>query len=277
MYIKSFIYFLLFIPCVLYSQSFTTSGFVYDDVSEETLLDVYVYCPQTGMGTTTNNYGYYTISLPAGYYNLLFIKEGFIAKMDTIKTNRNQLLNIWLEKKMDGIEYPINPFEKKLVKLDSNKFGNFIFKNNAQTKQQIKLALERNTQIIDRTESSLLNIPGNQSSQMPNFLGETDVIRTLKQLPGVMPGSEIFNGLYIRGGAMDQNLLLLEGVPIYNVDHAFGLFSSINPDGIKNIHLTKGNFNAKQGGRLSAETDLVLKDGSSDKFNGLFTYIPFTV
>ena len=263
----------------LNAQSFTVSGFIMDNASGEVLIGAYVFCPQTGAGTITNNYGYYALSMPIGTKNLMFINEGYFAQIDTTRINRKKQVDIYLNK-MDEDDVQINPFENKIIpkvepENDSvESIPKLNIKNNAYVENLIKLALERNTKIIDRVQNGILEVPGFQITKMPSLLGEVDVVRALKFLPGVMPGTELTNGLYVRGGGQDQNLVLLDGVPVYNMNHIAGFYSVLNSDGINKISLTKSGFSAKHGGRLSAITDVVMKEGNSKEITGIYSYSP---
>ena len=115
---------------------------------------------------------------------------------------------------------------------------------------------------------SVIEIPVAQVKLIPALLGEVDVLKALQLLPGVQSGGEGSSGLYVRGGGPDQNLILLDGVPVYNVSHLFGFFSVFNADAIKNIQLTKGGFPARYGGRLSSVLEINMKAGNMKKFTG---------
>ena len=103
---------------------------------------------------------------------------------------------------------------------------------------------------------------------VPVIFGETDVLKAIQLLPGVQNGSEGSAGMYVRGGGPDENLLLLDGVPVYNVNHALGFFSVFNPDALKNVTLYKGSFPAHFGGRLSSVVDIRMKEGDMQKYHG---------
>ena len=113
-----------------------------------------------------------------------------------------------------------------------------------------------------------IEVPIAQIKSVPTLFGEADVLKALQLLPGVKAGTEGTSGMYVRGGGPDQNLFLLDGVPIYNVNHMAGFFSVFNPDAIKNVTLYKGNFPARFSGRLSSVVDLRMKDGNNKKLHG---------
>ena len=110
-----------------------------------------------------------------------------------------------------------------------------------------------------------------QLKTLPVFMGEADVMKTLQLMPGVQSGNEGTSGIYVRGGGPDQNLILLDGVPVYNANHLFGFFSVFNPDAISSINLIKGGFPAQYSGRLSSVIDIRLKEGNDKKYGGEFS------
>ncbi|MDI1234820.1 MAG: carboxypeptidase-like regulatory domain-containing protein [bacterium] len=265
----------------LNGQSFTVSGFVFNQETGEVMVGAYVFCPQTGVGSVTNNSGYYALSIPYGTKNLMYLLDGFAAKIDTTAINRNKHQNVQL-RALDEYEAQTNPFknatkaEPEIEVSDSDedtaaevKVKKVSIKNSKAIDEIIQLALSRNIKIIDRIENGIVEIPGLQISNMPSLVGEVDVIRGLKFLPGAMPGTELTNGLYVRGGGQDQNLVLIDGTPIYNMNHLFGFYSVFNSDGINSINLTKSGFSAKNGGRLSAITDITMKEGNANKASGV--------
>jgi hypothetical protein len=132
----------------------------------------------------------------------------------------------------------------------------------------VEITAEKSRQIAQESQMSTIDIPIAQIKQVPALLGETDVLKALQLLPGVQSGGEGQNGLYIRGGSPDQNLILLDGVPVYNASHLFGFFSVFNADAIKDVKLVKGGFPARYGGRLSSVLEINMKEGNANKFTG---------
>ena len=122
--------------------------------------------------------------------------------------------------------------------------------------------------IDERVQMSQIDVPIEQIKRAPALLGETDVLKAMQYLPGVSGGSEGTAGLYVRGGSPDQNLILLDGVPVYNVSHVLGIFSVFNADAINSVNLVKGGFPARYGGRLSSVVEINMKDGHKDKWHG---------
>ena len=217
-------------------QRHCISGYVIDSKSQETLLGASVYEATTMKGSVTNNFGYYTLQLNDGPVNM---KASFV-----------------------GYE----PFE-----------ANFNLKNDTV----INIALAQSNQLnevtvtaramesnVRGTQMSTIELPMMQMKKIPALFGETDVIKALQLLPGVQSGTEGSAGMYVRGGGPDENLILLDGVPLYNVNHAAGFFSAFNADAIKNVTLYKGNFPARFGGRLSSVVDVRMKDGDMYEYHG---------
>ncbi|MCC6817689.1 MAG: TonB-dependent receptor plug domain-containing protein, partial [Bacteroidia bacterium] len=265
------------------AQYFTISGFVSDRETDEVLVGAYVFCPQTGSGCVTNNYGYYALTLPYGTKNILYLNEGYLAIIDTTIINQNKQIDIRLKTKYEYQEQT-NPFANvKIIyenvdetdeELDDDSTNNkpqpIRIKNSMEIDDLIRYVLETNFKIIDRIENGYLEVPGMQITKMPSLAGEIDVARSIKHLPGIMPGTELNNGMYVRGGGQDQNLVLIDGVPIYNTNHLFGFYSIFNSEGINSINITKSGFSARQGGRLSAITDVVMKEGNSQYISGMY-------
>jgi hypothetical protein len=269
---------LLFFTTRLFSQSFSVSGFITSKETGEVIIGAYVFCPQTGSGSITNNYGYYALSIPYGTKNLMYMKDGYFAKIDTTAINKNKRINVAL-REMDEDDEQIDPFQNPTEEVQDEDIDEndtverpvrITIKNNKDVNELIRYVLARNFKIVDRIENGFIEIPGFQISRMPSLAGEIDVVRAIKHLPGVQPGTELTNGLYVRGGGQDQNLVLLDGVPLYNMNHAFGFFSVFNSEAINSINLTKSGYSARNGGRLSAITDVVMKEGNSDGIHGIF-------
>ncbi|MES2617543.1 MAG: TonB-dependent receptor [Bacteroidota bacterium] len=267
---------LTFFFCIahLNGQSFTVSGFVTKRGSGEVIVGAYVYCPQTGAGTVTNNSGYYALSIPYGTKNIMYLSENYAAQIDTTVINKNKNSNVSL-RELGEDEAQTNPYDnptkpQEPIDEDDTTFREIrpTISNNNEVNYLIRLALARNTKIIDRPENGFIEVPGLQISQLPNLGGEVDVVRGIKFLPGVMPGTELTNGLYVRGGGQDQNLMLLDGTPVYNMNHLFGFYSIFNSEGINSINVTKSGYSAKHGGRLSAITDITMKEGDANYTHG---------
>lgn len=236
---------ILFIPFGISAQKmFTVSGYIEDAASNERLIGANIFTSKM-QGVASNKYGFYSLTLNEGSYNLAasYIGYGSISKQIILKsdTTINFLLPIALE-----IE------EVKVVARNLNE----------NTPQLSSLShLNINMQEIDRA---------------PIIFGERDLLKTLQFQPGIKSGAENTAGFNVRGGSADQNLILLDGVPVYNVNHLFGFFSVFNSDAIKNASLYKGGIPARYGGRLSSVLDISMKEGNMQKSHGVFSISPIS-
>ena len=215
---------------------YTISGYVYEKGSRETMPGVNVYIPETSIGTATNSYGFYSLKLPEGEYELVFSFVGYQPRSFTIKLNKNISLNVDLDPsiEIEGVE----------VRADMPK------------------------QSSRSSQMSVMEIPVKQIKSIPALLGEKDALKVVQLMPGVQKGSEGTSGLYVRGGGPDQNLIILDDATVYNAYHLFGFFSLFNGDAIKSLELTKGGFPARYGGRLSSVLEITMKDGNKEKISG---------
>ncbi len=134
--------------------------------------------------------------------------------------------------------------------------------------QEVEIVAERYERIEERAQMSRIDIPIEQIKNVPALLGEKDVLKALQLLPGVSGGGEGQSGIYVRGGGPDQNLILLDGVPVYNASHLFGFLSVFNTDAIRDVSLVKGGFPARYGGRLSSVIEINMKEGNDKEFHG---------
>lgn len=222
---------------VLYQKPppiYTISGFVEDSLSGERLVAANVYDHISGKGTTTNEYGFYSLSIPRGKAALSFSYLGFNPKIYQINIRKNLHFNIPLQAAITLVEVEV-----------------------VDKKYQLKEGL---------TITDAPNYASGKLAKMPSIGGEPDIIRYFQTLPGVGEGAGSFGGLHVRGGEADQNLVLLDGVPVYNSSHALGLFSIFNESIVKNARLYKGKFPAKYGGRLSSVVDIQTKEGNDKEF-----------
>jgi hypothetical protein len=220
-----------------YSQSkFTLSGTITDIRNNETLIGVNVYIPESKSSTTTNEYGFYSITLPAADYTILISYIGF----QTI----SEKISLYGDKKMNFSLSESGELLKEVIITD----------NNPRT-------------AIRSPEMSLNKLSISAIKKMPVVLGEVDVLKSLLLLPGVTNAGEGASGFNVRGGGADQNLILLDEATIFNSSHVFGFFSVFNPDAIKDLKLYKGGIPANFGGRVSSVLDIYQKDGSSKGFH----------
>ncbi|GAB3730591.1 TonB-dependent receptor [Spirosoma lituiforme] len=217
---------------------FTISGYVQETGSQEALIGVNVYLPGTTTGTTTNTYGFYSLTIPAqDSLQLAYSFVGYDIVSRTVSLRANQTINISLTP------------GRSLTEVDV-KAGSLTNK------------------VSESAQMSSIDIPVSQIKKIPAFLGEKDVLKVLQLMPGVQKGSEGQTGIYVRGGGPDQNLIILDDAVVYNANHLFGFFSVFNGDAIKSVELIKGGFPARYGGRLSSVIDLNMKEGNREKLHG---------
>lgn len=216
--------------------AFTVSGYVTDSKSSETLINASVYDANTMKGSVSNDFGFYTLRLPAGAVNMKASYVGYAPFEASFALHADTVINIRLKPSTELGEVTV-----------------------------VGKAIESN---VTGTQMSTIDIPIMQIKKIPAIFGEVDVIKTLQLLPGVQSGTEGAAGMYVRGGGPDENLILLDGVPLYNVNHAMGFFSAFNADAVKNVTLYKGNFPARFGGRLSSVVDVRTKDGDMQEYHG---------
>ncbi|WP_241234640.1 TonB-dependent receptor [Nonlabens ponticola] len=219
------------------SQKFTLSGTVTEKGTGETLLNVNVLIPAESTGTITNEYGFYSITLPAGTYEVQYSSLGFKTIMRTVTLDANKKLSLELEEQGEALDAVI-------LKADVEKLS-------IRSPQMSVNALSIET--IKKT---------------PVVLGEVDLIKALTLLPGVTNAGEGASGFNVRGGAADQNLVLLDEATLYGSDHLFGFFSVFNPDAIKDLKLYKGGIPARYGGRVSSVLDIYQRDGNKSRLSG---------
>ncbi|MEO9570400.1 MAG: TonB-dependent receptor [Polaribacter sp.] len=233
---KKIFFLFLFLTFSLFSQEKNTiSGTVYDDRNNETLIGVSIYFPEINIGTTTNEYGFYSVTLPEGSYKIQVSYIGFSTITETINLKNKLSKNFKLKEEAESLDEII---------IESN-----IEKLNVRTPQMS----------VNKLTSSTIK-------QIPVVLGEADIIKSIILLPGVTSAGEGASGFNVRGGAADQNLILLDEATVFNSSHLFGFFSVFNPDVIKDVKLYKGGIPAKYGGRLSSVLDIYQKEGNSKEF-----------
>ena len=217
------------------AQSFTVSGFVTDGQSGESLIGANIFVHGLNTGTVTNNYGFYSLTLPGDSVYLTVSYIGYEARNFALDLRSDIKLDIGLAREAINLE-------------------------------QVIVEAERPEDRVASTEMSTVDVPIAEIKKLPVIFGETDVLKILQLLPGVQAGSEGSTGLYVRGGGPDQNLILLDGAPVYNASHIFGFFSVFNPDALQNVTLIKGGFPSRYGGRLSSVLDISMKEGNLKKY-----------
>ena len=217
-------------------QKFTISGYIEDAATGEKLIGANVFDPRSNSGTTSNTFGFFSLTLPKDSVYLAVSYIGYQTSYYRLYLDKDISINIQLK---DGTEL-----------------------------EEIVVTAEQGERIEDKVQMSQIEVPIKQIQKLPALLGEVDILKTLQLLPGVQSGGEGTSGLYVRGGSPDQNLILLDGVPVYNVSHLFGFFSVFNADAIKSVTLTKGGFPARYGGRLSSVLEINMKEGNMKEFKG---------
>ena len=232
----TFLLSLLTALCLQAQTKHTVSGYITDKSSKETLIGATVLDLKSSRGAITNEYGFYSLTLPDGPVEIRTGYVGYKPVVIPFTLHRDTVINI---------DVPtIDELNEVTI------YGN------------------REILGVRGSQMSAVDIPIEQIKAVPAMFGETDVLKALQLLPGVQTGTEATAGIYVRGGNPDENLLLLDGVPVYNVNHMFGMFSVFNPDAIKNVTLYKGSFPAHYYGRLSSVVDIRMKDGDMENYHG---------
>ena len=230
------IFFLLITLISFGQKKYTISGTIKDAATGEQLIGSTVRIkelPQSG--TVTNSYGFYSIYAPEGDYTLLYTYTGYEAIEQKVSLHQNQLINISLQVKSDMKEVVISADRPNNDNIASPQMG------------------------VEKLNMAQIN-------QIPVLLGERDVLKTISLLPGVKSAGEGNTGFYVRGGAADQNLILLDEATVYNASHFFGFFSTFNSDAIKDVNLYKGGMPAEFGGRLSSVLDIKMNEGNNKDY-----------
>tara|TARA_R110002096_G_scaffold276109_3_gene469976 strand:+ start:30178 stop:32565 length:2388 start_codon:yes stop_codon:yes gene_type:complete len=226
---------LLLCPLGLIAQNnYTISGYIRDAADGEELIGVNISIPELKIGTSTNVYGFYSLEVPSRDLEIQFQYIGY----QTYTQNINLSANFRLDIELQSSSTQLNEVEITGEKADKN---------------------------ISDVQMSVTKLDVKEIQKVPQLLGETDVIRTLTLLPGISSVGEGASGFNVRGGASDQNLILLDEAPVYNSSHLFGFFSIFNADAIKDVQLFKGGIPAQYGGRLSSVVDVRQKEGNSKK------------
>lgn len=233
---KSITFFLLILAAQYLpaQEKFTMNGYIKDSLSGETLIGANIQFPSIGKGIFSNQYGFYSITLTNGRYQMMASFVGYQPKEMQIDFTDNQQQNILLVPNTAIINNVTVTARKR--------------DNQLKTAQMGKFELNVST-----------------AKALPAFLGEVDILKTLQLLPGVRNAGEGNAGFYVRGGGPDQNLILLDDAVVYNTGHLFGFFSIFNADAIKNVTLIKGGMPAQYGGRLSSVVDIAMKEGNQNK------------
>ncbi|OIQ16303.1 TonB-dependent receptor [Lacinutrix sp. MedPE-SW] len=224
------------ISSLIAQEKFTLSGTVFEENSNETLIGVNILFPNENTGTITNEYGFYSITLPKGNYSIVLSYVGYLNKTVAITLDKNLKQNFTLTESSESLDEVI--ITENIEKLS-----------------------------IKKPQMSVNALTASTIKQIPVVLGEADVLKAITLLPGVTNAGEGSSGFNVRGGAADQNLILLDEATVFNSSHLFGLFSVFNPDAIKDLKLYKGGIPARYGGRVASVLDIYQKDGNNKSFH----------
>lgn len=215
-------------------EKHTISGYIKDGSNGEGLIGVSVFVREAATGVSTNTYGFYSITLPAGDYTFVYSYIGYVKQTRTISLRSDQKVDLELVEE-----------SKEL--------------------QEVVVSTKKEDENVRGIEMSVNKVEMKTIRKMPALLGEVDLIRSIQLLPGVTTVGEGASGFNVRGGDISQNLVLLDESPVYNSSHLFGFFSVFNPDAVKDIKLIKGGIPAQYGGRVSSILDVRMKEGNSKK------------
>jgi hypothetical protein len=216
------------------AQTLTISGFIKDGGTGEALPSATISIPERKTGTRSNDFGFYSITLPKATYTLQIRYVGY-QPIDTV------------------------------VDLEKSLTLNFKMKEETTQLEEIVITDDAAKQTVQSSQMSMISLPMSRIKQIPVMFGEADPIKVIQLMPGVRNNSEGNAGFFVRGGGADQNLVLLDGSPVYNASHLFGFFSVFNPDAVKGVELYKGGFPSRYGGRISSVLDIQMKDGNTEK------------
>ncbi|MCI2108728.1 MAG: TonB-dependent receptor [Bacteroidales bacterium] len=219
------------------SRKFTVSGYVTDIESGESLIGAGVLSGgEAKTGVSTNEFGWYNVSLREGRTTIEYHYVGYEPRTIAFDLNKDTVINVTLS--------PSTTLSEAVV----------VARNNAG---------------IRSTNMSALDVPISQVIKSPTLFGESDIIKFLQMLPGVQGGMEGTTGIHVRGGSQDENLVMLDGIPIYNIDHVLGIFSVFTPEAVKKVTFYKGAFPARYGGRISSIVDVRTNDGNLKETHGV--------
>lgn len=226
---------LCIIGITVHAQNITLSGYIRDESNGEVLIGATIYVEELELGTVTNTYGFYSITIPQGRFSLQFAYLGYKTKRQNINTNKSQTLSVQL-------------------------------KEASKTLNEVVVEGEAANANIERIAMGVEKLPIKTAQKLPAFMGEVDIIKTIQLLPGIQSGGEASSGLYVRGGGPDENLMLLDEAPVYNASHLLGFFSVFNSNAIKDIKVFKSGIPAQYGGKASSVIDIRQKDGNAKHF-----------
>ncbi len=225
--------FLVGLSFIGYSQKQSISGYIKDLTNGEAIIGANVYVQELKSGTSTNSYGFFSLTLPKGIYHMIFTSSGY-QKVEKLVELKNQQIELSIE----------------LAELVSEL-------------QEVKVTAKSLDENVKGIEMSVNKVDIKTIRKIPALLGEVDLVRAIQLLPGVSTVGEGASGFNVRGGGVDQNLVLLDEAPVYNSSHLFGFFSVFNPDAVKDVKLYKGGIPSQYGGRASSILDVKMKEGNA--------------
>lgn len=221
-------------PSATQAPKYTLSGYIKDSADGESMLQAAVFVQELGKGATTNEYGFYSLTLPEGDYTLKISYVGYQTIIAKVGLHEDIRYNVALT---SGVQI-----------------------------QEVVITGEK-SQNVESTQMGKVEITTEQAKSLPALLGEVDILKTLQLLPGIQSSGEGNSGFYVRGGGPDQNLVLLDDAVVYNTGHLFGFFSVFNGDAVKNTTVIKGGMPASYGGRISSVVDVQMKEGNMKKWS----------
>ena len=227
---------LLFLSSASWAQKYTISGYVKDVSSNEDLIGANIVIKELKVGTVTNKYGFFSITIPKGKYHVEFSFISFKTITKEIELAKNTKMNIQMEA-------------------------------DSYMTDEVVVTGERSDENIKSKEMSIIKMPVERIKELPVIFGEVDILKTIQLLPGVQSGGEGSSGFYVRGGGPDQNLILLDEAVVYNASHLMGFMSVFNADAINDVKLIKGGMPAEYGGRLSSVLDISMKNGNNKSYH----------
>lgn len=233
---QGLVWLLLMSSSMAYSQTYTLSGNIRDATTGEDLIGAnIVLANDLSRGTTSNVFGFYSFTLNQGKYQISYQYLGYKSKIIEVDLSQDMTVNIELE--MEG-----------------------------ETMKEVVIYAEKKDQNVTKNEVSVTRLNMEEISSIPVLFGERDVMKVVQLTPGVKSAGEGNSGYYVRGGGLDQNLILLDGAPVYNPSHLLGFFSVFNSDALKDVAMYKGGMPAEYGGRVSSVMDIRMKDGNSKDY-----------
>ncbi|MDR3653908.1 MAG: TonB-dependent receptor [Paludibacter sp.] len=228
--------FLLFSHSIFAQQHYTISGYIRDAKTGEDMIGATVSIKELpGKGSVANAYGYYSITLPSGNYQITAQFTGYTPQIQKIDLNKSQKIDFQLTEQANELK-------------------------------EVVVSSQRRNENITKLEMGVQKLDTKDLKNIPVLFGEKDVLKTIQLLPGIQSAGEGSSGFNVRGGTTDQNLILLDEATVYNASHLMGFFSVFNSDAIKDISVYKGNEPAEYGGRLSSVLDIKMNDGNDKKF-----------